>query len=263
MMFPADGGSISGIAVAGPVCFNDLKGKSISLAYIDIAAGAQLLPVFNSFVLKPFGKELTTSVPIPVTAADLSSQAAKLVSDGADCLVIATGQESATQLVQALKQQGYKGHIFISGNVHSQASLLKQLGKDTSEGLVLIVSYDYASKLAKQFVKDMKTVSGKKASELISDQSLKAWYSVKIAADTLKKLNPRDRAAMLAALEKTTYDTQGLLEGPLDYTKRVSNPAVFGGAAPNLILPFAIGAEMKNGKLKPTGDWLDAFGGPK
>jgi ABC-type branched-subunit amino acid transport system substrate-binding protein len=263
MIFPADGGSISGIAAAGPVCINDLGKKSVSLAYIDLAAGAQLIPVFNSFVLKPFGQELTTSVPIPPTAADLSSQAATLASDGADCLVIATGQESATLLVKALKQQGYKGRVFISGQVHSQATLLKQVGKEASEGLYVVESYDLTSKLAKQFVKDMNATAGGKAKDLISDQSLKAWLSVKIAGDTLKPLDPKDRATLLGALQQTTYDTQGLLQGPLNYTQRVSNPAVFGGAAPNLILPYAIGAQMKNGKLKPVTDWENAFGGPK
>ena len=262
MIFPADGGSISGAAAAGPICFNDLEGKTISLAYIDNAAGAQLLPVMNTFVLKPFDKELTTSVPIPIGAADLSSQAAKLVSDNADCLLIAAGQEQATQLTQALKQQGYEGHIMISGQVHSPSSLVDQLGKDIADGTVLIVGYDYASKEAKQFVKDMTKLYGKKAKSLISDQSLKAWLSVKIAADTVKGIDPQDRATLLETLKTTNYSTDGLLQGPLDYSARVANPEVFGGAAPNLILPYAIGAVMKNGKLKALGTWEDVFGGP-
>ncbi len=262
MIFPADGGSIAGAAAAGPICFNDLKGKSISLAYIDNAPGAQLIPVMNTFVLKPFNKELTTSVPIPVAAADLSSQAAKLVSDGADCLLIGAGQEQATQLTQALKQQGYAGHIMVSGQVHSPTSLVDQLGKDVADGTVLIVGYDYASTGAKQFVKDMTKLNGKNAKTLISDQSLKAWLSLKIAADTIKGIDPVDRATMLAALKTTNYPTDGLLQGPLDYTARVKNPAVFGGLAPNLILPYAIGAEMKKGKLTALGTWENAFGGP-
>jgi len=262
MIFPADGGSISGAAAAGPICFNDLKGKTISLAYIDNGPGSQLIPVMNTFVLKPFNKELTTSVPIPIGAADLSSQAAKLVSDNADCLLIAAGQEQATQLTQALKQQGYEGHVMISGQVHSPSSLVDQLGKDIADGSVLIVGYDYASKQAKQFVKDMTKLYGKKAQSLISDQSLKAWLSVRIAADTVKAINPKDRATLLETLKTTNYSTNGLLQGPLDYSARVSNPEVFGGAAPNLILPYAIGAVMKNGKLKALGTWEDVFGGP-
>jgi ABC-type branched-subunit amino acid transport system substrate-binding protein len=262
MIFPADGGSISGAAAAGPICFNNLKEKSISLAYIDNASGAQLIPVMNTFVLKPFNKELTTSVPIPVGAAELSSQAAKIVSDNADCLLVAAGQEQATQLTQALKQQGYKGHIMISGQVHSPSTLVDQLGKDAADGIVLIVGYDYAAKDAKQFVKDMTELNGEKAKSLISDQSLKAWLSVRILADTVKGMDAVDRATLLDALKPTVYPTNGLLQGPLDYTARVPNPDVFGGAAPNLILPYAIGAVMKNGKLKALGTWEDAFGGP-
>ena len=153
-VFPADGGSITGIAAAGPICLNDTKGKSVSVAYLDVAAGAQVITVMDSFVLKPFNTKLTTSVPIPATAADLSSQAAQLVSDNADCIVEAVPQEQATQLTKALVQQGYKGKIFISGNVHSAASLKSQLG-DAAKNVVLVGSYDLASAPYKQFVKEM------------------------------------------------------------------------------------------------------------
>jgi len=261
-VFPADGGSITGIAAAGPICLNDTKGKSVSVAYLDVAAGAQVITVMDSFVLKPFNTKLTTSVPIPATAADLSSQAAQLVSDNADCIVEAVPQEQATQLTKALVQQGYKGKIFISGNVHSAASLKSQLG-DAAKNVVLVGSYDLASAPYKQFVKEMKA-SGSGKDALLTDQSAKAWLSTKIVADELKKASTKDRAGLLAALEaETGYDTKGMLSAPLDYTARKPNPAVFAGLAPNVILPYALGYAYKNGKAVPiTGKWQDAFGGP-
>jgi branched-chain amino acid transport system substrate-binding protein len=261
-VFPADGGSITGIAAAGPICLNDLKGKSVSVAYLDVAAGAQVITVMDQFVLKPFDKKLTTSVPIPATAADLSSQAAQLVSDNADCIVEAVPQEQATQLTKALVQQGYKGKIFISGSVHSAASLKAQMG-DAAKNVVLVGSYDLSSAEYKQFVKDMKA-SGNAKSALITDLSAKAWLSVKIAADELQKAATKDRAGVSAALAaETGYDTKGMLSAPLDYTARKPNPAVFGGLAPNVILPYAIGYTYKNGKAVPvTGEWQNAFGGP-
>ncbi len=261
-VFPADGGSITGIAAAGPICLNDLKGKSVSVAYLDVAAGAQVISVMDSFVLKPFDTKLTTSVPIPSTAADLSSQAAQLVSDNADCIVEAVPQEQATQLTKALTQQGYKGKMFISGSVHSAASLKSQLG-DAAKNVVLVGSYDLSSAQYKQFVKDMKASGNSKAS-LITDLSAKAWLSVKIVADELKQAATKDRAGVFAALgAETAYDTNGMLSAPLDYTARKPNPAVFAGLAPNVILPYAIGYAYKNGKAVPiTGEWQDAFGGP-
>ncbi len=106
--------------------------------------------------------------------------------------------------------------------------------------------------------------SGNGKDSLISDQSAKAWLSAKIVADELKKASTKDRAGLLAALEaETGYDTKGMLSAPLDYTARKPNPAVFGGLAPNVILPFALGYAYKNGKAVPiTGKWQDAFGGP-
>lgn len=262
MIFPADGGSISGIAAAGPICFNDLKGKKISLAYIDVAAGAQLIPVFDTYVLEPFGTKLSTSVPIPTTAADLSSQAAQLVSDNPDCIVAGVGADSAAALAKALKQQGFKGKVFVSAQASSPATLTKQAGA-AANGVVMVDGYDYTSSMYKQFLADMKA-AGKKSPSLISDGSARAWLATKIFADEATKAKATDRASVLAALQaETGYDTKGMLEGPLDYTARKPNPAIFAGLAPNVILPYAIGAIVKHGKSKPiTGDWQNAFGGP-
>jgi branched-chain amino acid transport system substrate-binding protein len=261
MVFPADGGSVSGIATAGPICLNLLKGEKIALAYIDVAAGAQVIAIFDAFVLKPFGTKLSVSVPIPPTAADLSSQAAKLAGDKPDCLVMATAQESSSLLLRALRQQGYKGPVVVSGNVHTERSLLDQVGKSDAEGVVLTLSYDPESGLYRQFASQMRA-AGK--ADLISDQAAKAWLSVRIVADTLKKLTTPDRPSLLGTLQTLRYDTGGMLAGPLDYSARKPNPKVFGGAAPNLVLPYALAAQMKDGKLVLLSkEWQDPFGGPK
>ena len=262
MIFPADGGSISGIAAAGPVCINELEGKTLSLGYIDSASGAQLIPVFDSYVLKPFGTKLQTSVPIPTTAADLSAQAAQLVSDNPDCIVLGVGGDSAAALAKALKQQGFKGRMFVSGQAASPVTLSKQAGA-AGNGVVLIDGYDYTSPTYKQFLADMKA-AGYTDPALISDGAARGWLATKIFADEATKAKTTDRAALLAALQaETGYDTKGMLQAPLDYTARKPNPAIFSGLAPNVILPYAIGATVKNGKSTPiTGEWQDAFGGP-
>jgi ABC-type branched-subunit amino acid transport system substrate-binding protein len=262
MIFPADGGSLSGIAAAGPICLNDLKGKSMALGYIDSASGAQLIPVFDTYVLKPFGTKLQTSVPIPTTAVDLSAQAAQLVSGNPDCIVAGVGADSAAALAKALKQQGFKGKLFVSGQAASPVTFSKQAGA-VGNGTVLVDGYDYTSPTYKQFLADMKA-AGYTDPSLISDGAARGWLATKIFADEATKAKATDRAAVLATLAaETGYDTKGMLKEPLDFTARKPNPAIFSGLAPNVIAPWAIGATVKNGKSTPiTGQWQDAFGGP-
>ena len=262
MIFPADGGSISGIGAAGPICFNDLKGKTISLGYIDSASGAQLIPVFDAYVLKPFDTKLQTSVPIPTTAADLSSQAAQLMGDDPDCIVAGVGADSAAALAKALKQQGFTGKLFVSGQASSPVTFTKQAGA-AGNGTVLINGYDYTSPTYKQFLADMKA-AGYTDPSLISDGAARGWLATKIFADEATKAKTTDRAAVLAALQaETAYDTKGMVQAPIDFTARKPNPAIFSGLAPNVILPYSIGATVKNGKSTViSGDWQDAFGGP-
>jgi ABC-type branched-subunit amino acid transport system substrate-binding protein len=263
MVFPADGGSVSGIATAGPLCFNTLGAKKLSLAYVDLAAGAQVVGLMDTFVLPPFGTKVSLAVPVSPTAADLSSQAAKLVTDNAECLATALPQEATNQLIKALHQQGYKGHIITSSLTHSEHSLVAQLGKD-AEGVVVMISYDPASAMYKQFQTDLKASAGSAFDEVLSDQSAKGWLSVQIAVAALKAAGASDRASLLKTLQSFKFDTGGMLQGPLDYAARIANPKILGGSSPNLIMPYALGAEMKSGVLTPINHtWNDAFGGKK
>jgi ABC-type branched-subunit amino acid transport system substrate-binding protein len=184
------------------------------------------------------------------------------VSDNPDCIVLGVGGDSAAALAKALKQQGFKGKMFVSGQAASPVTLSKQAGA-AANGMVLIDGYDYTSPTYKQFLADMKA-AGYTDPSLISDGAARGWLATKIFADEATKAKTTDRATLLAALQaETGYDTKGMLQGPLDYTARKPNPAIFSGLAPNVILPFAIGATVKNGKSTPiTGKWQDAFGGP-
>jgi hypothetical protein len=64
MIFPADGGSISGIAAADRSASASWRARTLPRLH-RLRFRAQLIPVFDSYVLKPFDTKLQTSVPIP------------------------------------------------------------------------------------------------------------------------------------------------------------------------------------------------------
>lgn len=261
MVFPVNGGPLIGTAAGAPICINDLGGESIALAHLDLAVGAQIVVLLNTFALAPFGTELVKAVPVPVTATDVTAQAAELVASGSDCVIILAGAESAAQVITALHQQGYEGQIITAGAVFSGPALIDAVGEQDAEGVVLAQSFDYSTPLGEQFVADMEAIG---AEDLISDLALQSWLGVRIIADTAKPLPTIDRASLLAALETTSsYDTQGLTAAPIDFTARKPNPEVLGGSAPNVLQPYAMGVVVENGELTPiTGAWQNAFGGP-
>ncbi len=263
MVFPADGGSVSGAASGGPICFNEFGGKSLALGYIDSPAGAQTQTIFDAFVLKPYNTKLVAVTPVPLAATDLSAQAAKLIAADPDCIFLADVRESVNRFVPVLLQQGYKGVILYSGQVHSEATMNEGLGDD-AEGNVITIGYDPASEGYKQYKKDLEATYGSKYVDFVSDQGAKAWLSVKIFAEVAAKLTTVDRASVADALAKATVNAYGMVaDGTFDYTKRVADPAVFGGLAPNLIKPYAMAGQMKNGKIViVSGKWENAFLGP-
>lgn len=261
MVFPVNGGPLITTAAGAPICINDLSGESVALAHLDLAVGAQLVAVLNGFALAPFGMELARAVPVPVTATDVTSQAAEIVGSDADCAIILAGAESAAQMVVALRQQGFPGEIIVPGAVFSGPALVEAIGSEDAEGVVIAQAFDYSSPLAEEYLSDMEAIG---ASELVSDLSLQAWLSVKLVADLATELSDIDRASLLSALEaESGYDTQGVISEPINFTARGADPEVLGGSAPNLILPYALAAVIRDGVPElVSSEWQHAFAGP-
>lgn len=260
MVFPVNGGPLISTSAGGPICINELDAASVALAHLDLAVGAQLVAVLNGFSLAPFGMELARAVPVPTTATDVTAQAAEIIASDADCTIILAGAESVAQMVVALRQQGYEGEIAVPGAVFSPQALVEAVGEDDAEGVVVTQAFDYTSPLAEEYLSDMEAIG---ASELVSDLSLQAWLAVKVVADVAGELEQIDRRSLLTALEGVSaFDTEGLTAEPLDFTGREADPAVLGGSAPNLILPYALAAQIRDGEAEPvTGEWQHAFAG--
>jgi ABC-type branched-subunit amino acid transport system substrate-binding protein len=258
MVFPTDGASPASADTEPAICFNVLKGNSIALGYIDANAGAEADQLYNDTILPKFGKKLAGAVPIPITAADLSSQAAKLVQASPACINLAVGGASATQLITALKQQGYAGHIMISSNALSPSQATAALGS-AANGVVLADSYnDINSPMAKKFNAEM-TAAGADPAKA-SGFAFRAWFAAQVAVAALRKSKTADRAGMLASLQTLDFNTQGALPGPLNYADRKPNPNVLKGTAPNLLYPAALAVEVENGKgVILSSDWQYAF----
>jgi branched-chain amino acid transport system substrate-binding protein len=258
MVFPTDGASPASADTEPAMCFNVLKGNSIALGYIDVNAGAEADQLYADTILPKFGKKLAGAVPIPITAADLSSQAAKLAQANASCINLAVGGASATQLITALRQQGYTGKIMLSSNALSPYQATAALGT-AANGLILADTYnDINSPMAKAFDAQM-TAAGFDPAK-VSGFAFRAWFAMQVAVAALEKAKTTDRAGMLASLQTLNFDTQGALPGSLNYADRKPNPNVLNGTAPNLLYPAALAVEVENGKgVLLSSQWQYAF----
>jgi ABC-type branched-subunit amino acid transport system substrate-binding protein len=258
MVFPTDGASPGSADTEPAICFNVVKGNSIALGYIDANAGAAADQLYSDTILPKFGKKLAGAVPIPITAADLSSQAAKLVQANASCINLAVGGASATQLIPALKQQGYTGKIMLSSNALSPSGATAALGS-AANGLILADTYnDINSPMAKLFDAQMTTAGFDP--DKVSGFAFRSWFAVQVAVAALEKGKTTDRAGMLASLQTLNFDTQGALPGSLNYADRKPNPNVLNGTAPNLLYPAALAVEVENGKgVLLSNEWQYAF----
>jgi ABC-type branched-subunit amino acid transport system substrate-binding protein len=226
----------------------DLNGaKSIGLPYLDVPAGAQLPPLINNLILKPRGVPNATSVAVPVTAADLSSQIAALGHP--DAVVEALTLDLSTRFTTTMAQQGVKSDIWLPAGVWPAVSIKSNLGSVPNK-IFVASPYKLSGSGYQQYEKDMKAV-GQAGTKQDTTQAVQTWLGVKLISGLIANLRTQKSdvtrdAITNAASSDSAVDTLGLTP-TLDWTQ-VGHGTYVGGAVPNLINPFMVGYAYKNGK---------------
>jgi len=222
--------------------------KKICMPYLE-GPGGVLEGMINGLVLGPRDLKLSKTVPIPYTAADVSSQVTSLKS--CDAIVPAVTLDLATRLYQTARQLGIDAPMYMPGSVFSEYAVKKNLGGDASD--VFIASpYRKSGAGYDAYKKDMKAI-GKEGSVQDTTEAVRTWLAMQQLRDAVTKVgvDATTRESLLAQFQKTSgYDTQGLTP-PLDYTKKAT---VGGGAFPNLVDPWVVAYEWKDGKYEPMND---------
>jgi ABC-type branched-subunit amino acid transport system substrate-binding protein len=238
IVFPtAAAGYQSGIGI--PLILTDvLKAKTIGVPFLDSPAGNGLIGLVKKFVTTPEGLPNPVTVPIPVAATDLSSQAAVLTSTDGIAFILTS--DLTLRLMKALRQQGYDKPFVVSSGVFDDATLKQNVGP-TFPGLYAQSYFNHSSKGFQQFTNEMKKYGGK--NPITSDAALGGWLAAHMLADVANKMKgDLTRESIVTAFQNLKgYDTNGLTLKPIDYTEKSTFPA--GAALPNIRSSY-------------TGDWV-------
>ncbi|MCX4095601.1 ABC transporter substrate-binding protein [Nocardia sp. alder85J] len=254
MLFPFEPGALSvvGLAALGA---DQLKAAKIDMAIPDVPAGHGLPTLIDSLGLKPRNTSLGQVVYVPATAVDVTAAAGQV--NGADLVINTLLQGQQAPFLQALRQQGNKVPMMISGSTNSAPGLGQQYG-DQAEGIYAGSVYNRNSEGYKRYKADLGAI-GAGDSELNTDQSIGAWLSVQLFADIANQLdgNPTRQAVLDKVKTLTAYDTKGLTPS-IDFSK----PGTLGGGHfPSIRNDAMYLLQYKNGELQPVGTASRVFGG--
>lgn len=253
--YATNGGTFVAGAGQGTACAS-VGASRIAAAYVDVEAGAQLIPLLEGVVLPAVGAELVESVPMPFSTADFAPIAAKLMESEPDCILGLSSALQITPLFQSLFQAGYEGRLVVSGASYSPASLVETFGDD-AEGIVFPGLYDQSSAGWAQYQADLDSVEPGFAGEDISASS---WLGVQIAADIMRS-NGVERSAISAGIADvvSAYDTDGLTAASLNWSIAGENP--LGLPLVNLRNQAFIPMAIEGGDAVAQGSWVDMWTG--
>ena len=219
--YTTDGGNI----VGGPGQFSacaSLGAKRVSIAFLDIPA-AQIIGGLVDSMVKPAwpDTEIVGNEPLALDLADFAPVAAKIIGSDADCVMALSTNAQNIALIRALRDQGYEGRIAGNSANLTTPDAVAQLGED-ADGLILSQYYDQTSDGWNQYVEELAAVHPEASPD---GWGVGAWLAGKIAALVIAETGP-DPAAITAGVPEIVvdYDTNGLTEGPIDWSVPGDNP---------------------------------------
>jgi len=255
------------------VCFNDspgiftsigsaviavqqLNAKRIGIPYIDIPAGATLAPTVDGLV-KPLGGQSVGVVPVAVTAADLTPQAAAEGAAKPDAIIDGLTESLFTKFIHAYRAQGFQTPIIVSGAVYDEQQVQSALSGVT-DNLYIDTDMDHSSHGYQTFLADKAKYDPSYAHH--NDGVLRAYFAVKEFAYAANHANSLSRADLLAEMNSLSGYTSDGLQPPLDYTQPQTG---LGGKAPRVISDTLWLLKYDNGKFVPVGSGkgINAFTG--
>jgi ABC-type branched-subunit amino acid transport system substrate-binding protein len=200
--------------------------KKLALAVLDIPSVNFIVQVAEKEA-KGLGMTVEKTIPVPVTATDMSGIAAQVISSGADALLSIVGPAAQVGLLRAIRQQGATSkQIIFSNSPNGITPKVRQILGPVIHGDLLSTWAWDSSDTSKPFVRQM--LSELKAAGQPSRQidltviSSAAWGGLHMLADALKAANlPATAANVPKALEKKSIFQLSQKWGlnPLDYTE--------------------------------------------
>jgi len=196
--FPLGAGDVATFSAAGALCAK-LGSKKIGVGVYDTAGATDLVP-FLYKAIAPFGltKADTVTVPIPLTAVDLSSYAASLAAQGATCVVPLLPASQEIAMAQAIDQSNPSVKVVFFGGVvaHSQVQTLGNVS-NIYDSFDVPAPTSVRSAGIPQYNKDMQTYA---PHALRDTNSISVWGAVRLVAQELQGAKKMTGAALISRL---------------------------------------------------------------
>jgi ABC-type branched-subunit amino acid transport system substrate-binding protein len=221
--FPVDtGGFIAEGQAVGAVQL--LKAKRVCYAYVDVPGVGGQATLINQWILNPRHLSLYKSIPLELTASDLSPQAAE--ANGCDAIVLNSSTQQSIQYTQAVRSLGNNVPIVL-GPASGASALAQALGANPTNiyqaGRFYRNSPGYAA-----YERDMSALHFANT-QFDNDNSIMTWAALKEFAAIAKSLPSVTRKAVLASYKKQSKVTMLGLTPAINFTVPQSGA---GGAYP-------------------------------
>jgi hypothetical protein len=225
--------------------------KKMCWVYIDVAGLGAEGQFAQSQVLTPRGLKLAGSVGLPVSASDLSPQAAAI--KGCDAITLLSNAQQDIQFIKAVRSMGNNVPISTVG-VLSTTTIAQGLGQSV-QNIYIASSVNHNSPGYQQYEKDMQA-AGYANTQFDADNSVMGWIGTQEFAAIAKSLKDITRASVLAAYKKQSHVTTLGLTPPLNFTKTQVGA---GGAFPRVFNDADAYYKYANGKLVFVGNPKSPF----
>jgi branched-chain amino acid transport system substrate-binding protein len=238
-----------GTPAEGIMIIKQLKGSKIGVPYVDVPAGAGIKPLMQA-IAGPHGGTVVGNVPIPINAADVTTQAAAVQAANPDGIVDALLTPQMVSFIKAYRQQGGTTPFVVGTNELGSATIKQQLA-GADQGLYAAGWFNYQSSGYKQYRADMAKYQPN-ALDPTNDLTADAWLNVEmfaLAAEKTLKASPNtplSRAGLLKTMNTWTDFNLGGMTPTLDFSKPQT---ALGGGFSRIVNPYYYPVQYKNGQF--------------
>jgi ABC-type branched-subunit amino acid transport system substrate-binding protein len=238
-----------GTPAEGIMIIKQLKGSKIGVPYVDVPAGAGIKPLMQA-IAGPHGGTVVGNVPIPIDAADVTTQAAAVQAANPDGIVDALLTPQMVSFIKAYRQQGGTTPFVVGTNELGSATIKQQLA-GADQGIYAAGWFNYQSSGYKQYRADVAKYQPN-ALDPTNDLTADAWLNVEMfamaAGKTLKASpnTPLSRAGLLKTMNTWTDFNLGGMTPTLDFSKPQT---ALGGGFSRIVDPYYYPVQYENGQF--------------
>jgi ABC-type branched-subunit amino acid transport system substrate-binding protein len=243
--FPTSSGALGTVAGMATLVTDVLKSLRISVPYVDVPEGTQVVQLLQGVLQTRPGASVVTKVPVPNEAPDLSASVQASTQNNPGGIIIVLSADSNLKFLQSAHSQGVTIPI-VSPGAEVTPSALAALG-DAANGQYVTTCFPPSGGQGNQLFTQQMDKYQSSANK--DDLSKNSWLGVRLFQAAAAKATALTRQGILDAMNGlTSFDTGGMTP-PLNYTQPFAG---FGGTFPRMFNPTVVYNKFTNGQEVPT-----------